>query len=97
MQSIQAIDISQLQPEKKETPVDQAGKDFSAIIDEMVTNVEQQQEKADMAVQELHAGNAKNLHEVMIAMEQADISLRFMVQVRNKALEAYQEIMRMQV
>ncbi len=97
MQPIQPMDLPLLQPEKKPAPVDQAGQSFSTMITDMVANVEQQQEKADMAVQQLHAGNAKNLHETMIAMEEADISIRFMVQVRNKALEAYQEIMRMQV
>jgi len=97
MQSVQSVDFSLLQPEKKPAPVDEAGESFASMITDMVANVEQQQEKADMAVQQLHAGNAKNLHETMIAMEEADISIRFMVQVRNKALEAYQEIMRMQV
>ena len=38
-----------------------------------------------------------SLHETMIAMEQADVSFRFMMQVRNKIVEAYQEILRMQV
>jgi len=97
MQPIQAADISLPQPDTKPAPVDRAGESFSSMIGDMVANVEKQQENADMAVQQLHAGNAKNLHEVMIAMEEADISLRFLVQVRNKALEAYQEIMRMQV
>jgi flagellar hook-basal body complex protein FliE len=50
-----------------------------------------------MAMQQLHGGGEKNLHEAMIAMEKADITLRFAVQVRNKAIEAYQEIMRIQV
>jgi flagellar hook-basal body complex protein FliE len=38
-----------------------------------------------------------NLHQVMIASEKADIALQFTVQIRNKILEAYQEIMRMNV
>jgi len=45
----------------------------------------------------LIAGESKNLHETMIAMEKADISFRLMMGVRNKIIEAYQEIMRMQV
>jgi flagellar hook-basal body complex protein FliE len=38
-----------------------------------------------------------SLHDTMIAMEQADLSFRLMMQVRNKIVDAYQEIMRMQV
>ncbi|HEB68223.1 MAG TPA: flagellar hook-basal body complex protein FliE, partial [Desulfobulbus sp.] len=70
---------------------------FSDLLTGMVAEVDNQQKAADTAIQEVHAGGAKNLPEAMIAMEQADISIRFMVQVRNKAMEAYQEIMRMQV
>ena len=77
--------------------VDDAEQNFARMLSGIVGEVEQQQKSADSAVQQIHAGGEKNLHEAMIAMEQADISIRFMVQVRNKALEAYQEIMRMQV
>jgi flagellar hook-basal body complex protein FliE len=52
---------------------------------------------ADQAVLKANTGESVNLHELMIAMEKADISLRLMVQVRNKAIDAYHEIMRMQV
>ena len=42
-------------------------------------------------------GGTKNIHETMIAIEKAEISFKLMLQVRNKILEAYQEVMRMQV
>ncbi len=42
-------------------------------------------------------GKKDNLHQVMIAAEKADIALQFTIQIRNKILEAYQEIMRMPV
>ncbi len=48
-------------------------------------------------MEKLQSGESKNIHEVMISMEKADISMRLTVQMRNKVLEAYQEIMRMQV
>jgi flagellar hook-basal body complex protein FliE len=70
---------------------------FSELLTQMVAQVEQSQLQADQSVAELNGGQAKNLHEVMIAMEEADISMRLMVQVRNKVVEAYQEIMRMQI
>lgn len=43
------------------------------------------------------AGKTDNIHQVMIAAEKADIALQFTMQVRNKVLDAYNEIMRMQV
>jgi len=42
-------------------------------------------------------GESRDLHEVMLAVEKANISFQFLTQVRNKALDAYQEIMKMQV
>ena len=71
--------------------------DFSKFLGEMVDKVNQNQQSADKAVQNLVTGEAKGLHEVMIAVEKSAISFQFLTQVRNKALEAYQEIMRMPV
>ncbi|UOF89353.1 flagellar hook-basal body complex protein FliE [Fodinisporobacter ferrooxydans] len=47
--------------------------------------------------EELAAGQVKDIHTVMIAAQKATLQLQLAVQVRNKAIEAYQEIMRMQV
>ncbi|KAB0667180.1 flagellar hook-basal body complex protein FliE [Oryzomonas japonica] len=70
-----------------------AGKFFS----ELVSKVNDLQTQSDQAIQGLATGENKNLHEVMISMEKASISFQFLAQVRNKAVEAYQEVMRMQV
>ena len=79
------------------SPARQATTTFGDIIGAIMADTNQQQQNADLAIQQLHGGGEKNLHEAMIAMEKADISLRFAVQIRNKAIDAYQEIMRMQV
>ena len=97
MQPIQPIQLPPLQNQVKNSDVTQTENTFANMLTGMVSEVNDQQQAADKAIQEVHAGEAKNLHEAMIAMEQADISIRFMVQVRNKAMEAYQEMMRMQV
>ena len=55
------------------------------------------QAQADQAIRELVAGRNKNIHETMLAIERADSSLKLMMQVRNKVLDAYREVMRMQV
>jgi flagellar hook-basal body complex protein FliE len=78
---------------KQTSAVEGAGKFFS----ELVTKVNNLQNQSDKAIQSLASGENKNLHEVMISMEKASISFMFMSQVRTKAIEAYQEVMRMQV
>lgn len=89
--------ISKAFPEVSKTgssaTVDGAGKFFS----ELVSKVNDIQVQSDKSIQGLASGENKNLHEVMIAVEKASISFQFMSHVRNKALEAYQEVMRMQV
>jgi flagellar hook-basal body complex protein FliE len=74
-----------------------AGGGFGELLEKTITEVNDAQIRADQAVEQLHTGQAKNIHEVMIALEKADISMRLMVQMRNKVVDAYQEIMRMQV
>ena len=98
MHSIQEIPTISLKPASgPQSPVTAAEDGFASMLDGMVSRVNKQQVNADQAMAQLSSGNAKNIHDVMIAMEQADISLRMLVQVRNKAMDAYQEIMRLQV
>lgn len=70
---------------------------FGDVLMEKLEGVQELQNTADEAATDLATGKARNLHEAILAMEMADTSLRFAVTVRNKALEAYQEIMRMPV
>lgn len=67
------------------------------MLTNTIKEVNQSQIDGDKAIEKLQTGEAKNLHEVMIAVEQADISLRMLVQMRNKAQQAYEEIMRLQL
>jgi flagellar hook-basal body complex protein FliE len=53
--------------------------------------------RSDKEVQQLALGQVGNLHEVMIHMEEAKLSFQLLAQVRNHMLDAYQEVMRMQV
>jgi flagellar hook-basal body complex protein FliE len=79
------------------SPTAQVERSFGDMLSTLIGETNQRQQEADQAIQQLHAGGEQGLHEAMIAMEKSDISLRYMVQVRNKAIEAYQEVMRMQV
>ena len=74
-----------------------AGKTFSDILTDSMEKVNLYQHQSDTAIKELVAGRNKNIHETMLTIERADTSLKLMMQVRNKILDAYREIMRMQV
>lgn len=75
----------------------EAGPSFADTLAEAVQNVNQLHLDADRKAQELATGKSDDIAGVMIATEKADIALRAMVQVRNKIIDAYQEIMKMQV
>ena len=70
---------------------------FSEILKNSIEKVNALQKQADAASNELILGNNKDIVQTMIMVEKADVSFRLMMQVRNKIVQAYQEIMRMQV
>ncbi len=70
---------------------------FADIIKSTIEQVNQAQNNGEQAIEQLNTGKAESMHEVMIAVEEADISLKMLVQMRNKALQAYEEVMRMQI
>lgn len=72
-------------------------KSFADTLSDAIQNVNQLQQTSDKAMQNLATGRTDNVADVMIAAEKADIALKLMVQVRNKIIDAYQEIMKMQV
>ena len=69
---------------------------FDQLLDQ-VSNVNTQLIAADQSVQQLATGDVENLHHVVLGLEQTRLAFDLMLQVRNKVLDAYQEIMRMQV
>ncbi|MCB0224104.1 MAG: flagellar hook-basal body complex protein FliE [Anaerolineae bacterium] len=70
---------------------------FSQILGNAINSLNQKENTANQAVASLAAGEDVELHQVMLAMQEADVSFRFALQIRNKIVDAYQEIMRMQV
>src|SRR5438093_6444115 len=70
---------------------------FEKALGGLVNEVSAKQAAAGTAVHDLLSGQNVSLHQTMIAMEEASISFQLMVEVRNKMLESYQELMRMQI
>ena len=70
---------------------------FSRVLEDFLKEVNSQQLSAREVERALSEGKVKNVEEAMYTIEKADLSLRLLTELRNKALESYQEIMRMQV
>ncbi|SMB93975.1 flagellar hook-basal body complex protein FliE [Thermanaeromonas toyohensis ToBE] len=70
---------------------------FQEILKEKLADLNETLQKADKLTLQYLAGDIQDIHEVMLALEQAGLALQLAVQVRNKVIEAYQEISRMQV
>lgn len=73
----------------------QNGPSFGDVLTQAINSLEQSQITADQAAQALATGETTDFADVMIKSEKASLNLGLAVQVRNKLLEAYQEIMRM--
>jgi flagellar hook-basal body complex protein FliE len=89
--------LPSLSPAPQASQVSQAENTFAGFLNSTLDQVDKAQQEGYDAVAKLNTGEAKNMHEVMIAVEQADLSLRMLVQVRNKALQAYNDIIGMQI
>jgi flagellar hook-basal body complex protein FliE len=73
-----------------------AGTGFAETLGGALKKVDQIQVEADVQAEKVALGGG-NLHEMSLALEKADVSMRLAMKVRNKLVEAYQEIMRMSV
>ncbi|HDH05518.1 MAG TPA: flagellar hook-basal body complex protein FliE [Nitrospirae bacterium] len=73
----------------------ETGGNFESVINEALNKVSQVQEDVEKAVNELATGG--DITTAVLAIEKADMSFQLMVEVRNKLISTYQEIMRMQV
>jgi len=70
---------------------------FGKVLKSKIAEINKLQLDADSAIAKVELSDSGSIHEAMIALEKASISFKTMLQVRNKILEAYQEVMRMQV
>ena len=70
---------------------------FVEVFQEAVHRVEQYRVDAEQATSRLLRGQDEDLHRVAVATQQAELSLELFLQVKNKVVQAYQEIMRMQL
>ena len=93
IQSIQTPLVSPGLAPRSAAPNDAAGQTpFKNILLEALDQVNSMQEQADQAVQQLVTGGDVNPAEVLTSLQKADMSFRLMLQIRNKLVQAYQEV-----
>lgn len=75
----------------------EGGKTFGEFLQDSIGKVNSLQQDANVAMEKLASGESQNLHETLLAVEKAEIAFKMMNQVRTKVLDAYREIMKMQI
>lgn len=70
---------------------------FATVINRLLATANTNQAQADQAVRELAMGRTDDLHNVMLAVAQADLTFRLVLEIRNRLVEGFQEVLRLQV
>jgi flagellar hook-basal body complex protein FliE len=84
-------------PETSPVSTGKVAGSFENILNDAIQKVESYRATADTAVQRFLTGEDEELHKVAIATQQAELSFELFLQVKNKVVQAYQEMMRMQI
>lgn len=71
--------------------------DFAGWFDQQMIELNDQLNTSEVDLRRLASGETSNIHHVMMSLEKAKLSFQLVLQVRNKVLEAYQDVMRMQI
>jgi flagellar hook-basal body complex protein FliE len=93
--ALSKVNVVQTQPlEKTMTPAE-VTKSFSSYLSEALNQVNQAQVESAKLADQFAAGQIQDVHQVMIASQKSSLMLQLALQVRNKVIESYQEMMRM--
>ncbi|WP_020468457.1 flagellar hook-basal body complex protein FliE [Zavarzinella formosa] len=84
-------------PTTTSVPATGAPGTFESVLGQVLGPVNDANVKADQAITALATGQAEDLHQVSLAVAQADLAFRMMLEMRNRLSDAYQEVTRMQV
>lgn len=77
--------------ERKDVP------SFKETLKETMKNVNDMQVKADKSIEKMVAGEITDVHQVMSAVQEANVAFNMMMEIRNKVMDAYQEVLRMRL
>ncbi len=83
------------------SPFDKTGgaadKPFASMMNQILGEVSQSQSKMDQDVTQMATGQAQNVHEIVLNVAQADLMFRLVMEVRDRLIASYQDVMRMQI
>lgn len=79
------------------SPSKQSGLDFLKTLKDSINDVNTDQKVSEKALADMASGQVKDLHQAAIAINRAENSMKVMLEVRNKAINAYKEILRTQI
>ncbi|EAJ0095081.1 flagellar hook-basal body complex protein FliE [Campylobacter coli] len=82
---------------KSQNSNDKIGDEFAKMLKNEIEDLDQTQKTAEAAMTDIATGQVKDLHQAAIAITKAESSMKFMLEVRNKAISAYKEITRTQI
>ncbi|NLP03464.1 MAG: flagellar hook-basal body complex protein FliE [Fibrobacter sp.] len=74
-----------------------SGASFKETFQNFLSDVNAMQKKADQSIQKMAAGEITDVHQVMSSVEEANVAFNMMMEIRNKVMDAYQEIMRIRL
>jgi flagellar hook-basal body complex protein FliE len=97
IQSIKSLSTADLLANKSSNTAEGSSTDFAQELKNALGNVNQMQVDGERAMSDIATGSVKDLHQAAIAIDKAEISMKLMLEVRNKALNAYKEITRTQM
>ena len=97
IQAIKSLSTSDLFKSKSTGSTESSKTDFAQELRNALGNVNDMQVDSERAMSDIATGSVKDLHQAAIAIDKAEISMKLMLEVRNKALNAYKEITRTQM
>jgi len=94
---IASSSTAELFKQKEQTQNSSGGSDFASTLQNALEDVNEIQQKGDEAMADLATGEVKDLHQAAIAIGKAELNMKMMLEIRNKALNAYKELSRTQL
>ena len=87
----------EVQPRHFDIDVGEIDNSFGDMLSNAIRSVDDSMKASEQGVQDFVSGQGENIHDVMISMQQAQLSFQMMVEVRNKLVDTYKELSRMQI
>jgi len=97
IQSVGQLSTSDLLQSKNRSTAKVEGSSFGDVLKKSIGEVNDMQKAGEKAMEDMATGQVKDLHQAALAIDKAEMSMKLMLEVRNKAINAYKEILRTQI